>query len=772
MPTVECEIYALNIRSGPGTNFPVISHLIKGQRAVVYGFAVDSWLHTTAPTPGYICSGIGDGERYLVPLDISIPPTTGGMQVQVLADELNVRRVPTTQNNTPLYKIKRGTIVQAESLANGWYKLAGAEAYISADPTLTKIYTGAPAPTPAPTPQPSKPGKVWGINTDPKNPAANPPASALAGCGWVRFVFNVGLETMDQAYARYDPVIRSFAQNGTKVILVLLQDTYWGNGPWDHGNWPGFILGFAAVASAIAQHYRGQVAAYEVWNEMDLAGQPTSIYIPPDVYGSLLVATSKAIKQADPAAKIISGGLAGNDPIGYMVKVRGAIGNLSAVDGIGFHPYGKTPPNTTIFDWPRNTLQPAIQALYSMFKIPVWITEIGVARVDVNNQGLWTTIALYMRNVFLLIHASLFNICPVCIWFAWADSQDSAGIVHDNQAHKGVIYDTFFKNVKGDVANPYEADPPPTTDPTPPAGQPNYPLKTHTVTGVHCEACYDERMPGSSQLVADYVYEMYAEWDRAGKRSWIRVISDAKFANRMANVANVIYRPVKDGAGEFYRNYPFNTEAEAINAANRMYDDLKRDWFDAVDKRCWVQLVNEAEFREFDWAFWRQIIKRFKADGRRGAIFGDATAHRPPEEWVKRIPALRDAYDSGGQIIVVVNAYGYMERLPDDSLRVTDHLVSIPEEFVFFGGWYRSRYAAAPPNARPYLVVAESQSSDSIFRGAERLLLDAEHCAEYDRQDPWFLCRLWYTTGRSWDHDDWEITPALPALRDHVLAGK
>src|SRR5260221_4985124 len=295
--------------------------------------------------------------------------------------------------------------------------------------------------------------KLWGINIDPYNPTANPSAAKLAGLGWVRFVFHASSkrQTPEQAFAYYDPIIKSFVQTGTKVLLVIIQDTFWGNGPWSNGNWEAYYPGYADAIGKIALHYRGQVAAYEIWNEPDLSGQPTSIFIPPQNYGPLLQAASRAVRQADPGAKVISAGLVGSDPIGYLSMARAALGGTLPIDAIGYHPYGQTPADCPVFSWQVGTLGPSLQRLSSTFNLPVWITEYGVPRVDVNNSALWPTIANYMLKSFQMLHNAYFFICPVAIWFAWTDSQDNAGIVHDNQQQKGILYDTFFQNLRADI---------------------------------------------------------------------------------------------------------------------------------------------------------------------------------------------------------------------------------------------------------------------------------------------------------------------------------
>lgn len=310
--------------------------------------------------------------------------------------------------------------------------------------------------------------RLWGINIDPYNPAGNPMAAKLAGLGWVRFVFHVSSKghTLDQAFAFYDPIIHAHAQSGTKILLILLHDTYLGNAPWRTGDWDTYIRGYAEMASAIARHYKGIVDAYEIWNEQDQPPEaqsvPTSIYVPPQNYATMLVASAQAIKLADPAAKVITGGLVSGDSLNYMLKVQQRAGGTLPVDGISVHPYGLTPPDASPFpNWSRGQLGGLITQMSGAFpRIPLWITEIGVPRVDVTNRSYWPGIANYMNKTFALIQSTYFHIVPVLIWFAWADSMDGAGIVTDAQNPKGAIFDTFFRSLHAD--QPVYARPAPT----------------------------------------------------------------------------------------------------------------------------------------------------------------------------------------------------------------------------------------------------------------------------------------------------------------------
>jgi hypothetical protein len=295
----------------------------------------------------------------------------------------------------------------------------------------------------------------WGINIDPNNPRANPTADQLTGTGWVRFVFHAESrrETLAQAFAFYDPYIRAYHQAGIKVLLVVLQDTYGGSAPWISGaDWGDYARAFGQRVGQIAQHYRGVVSAYQVWNEQDLSGQPTSIALTPAHFSLLLLETAKAITLNDPAAQVIAGGLAtalGN-AITYLREVRRLCGGLLPVDGIAVHPYGHIAPNTNgpFNGWATGQLDIYLNQMITAFPdLPIWITEIGVPRVDVENRSFWPNIATYMEQIAAFVCERYAHAVPVVIWFAWGDEMDRAGIVNSQETPKAEIYQAYFRQV-------------------------------------------------------------------------------------------------------------------------------------------------------------------------------------------------------------------------------------------------------------------------------------------------------------------------------------
>ncbi|HEY76601.1 MAG TPA: hypothetical protein G4O00_10545 [Thermoflexia bacterium] len=112
---------------------------------------------------------------------------------------------------------------------------------------------------------------------------------------------------------------------------------------------------FAHLCGALAERYRGQVQAYQVWNEPNLsrewAGQPPN----PAGYVDLLRACYVAIKRADPDALVVSAGLAptGTGPPEAMPDTEFLIQMYEAgaspyFDLLGVHAPGfRAPPETS-----------------------------------------------------------------------------------------------------------------------------------------------------------------------------------------------------------------------------------------------------------------------------------------------------------------------------------------------------------------------------------------------------------------------------------------
>ena len=147
----------------------------------------------------------------------------------------------------------------------------------------------------------------------------------------------------------------------------------------------------------MAKHFKGRIKYFEIWNEengwfFDASGDWNSIRIV-QAYGRMLAAAAKAIKEVNPEAKVMFGGLAGSS-LDYP-RIAMAEGAGPYVDIFAFHPYYHPLPEEApaeLLTQVGNVMQkkprpPAIksyeqiiEAYQEVFrpyhpKIPVWANE-------------------------------------------------------------------------------------------------------------------------------------------------------------------------------------------------------------------------------------------------------------------------------------------------------------------------------------------------------------------------------------------------------------
>jgi murein DD-endopeptidase MepM/ murein hydrolase activator NlpD len=315
----------------------------------------------------------------------------------------------------------------------------------------------------------------YGINLspnprDPNDFAGKPRTAAdLQGLKWARIVFKVAaaqFPDLPTAFAAYDPLVDTYNQLGVRTLLVLNQETFWGDGPWrpelnNLAAWQTYGNGFAAQARQIAAHYRDKNVAYEIWNEGDIRGE-ASVFVDPAFFAPVLDGSAAAIKSQDPNARIVLGGLASGtgSAIQYVKDVRTALGGDLPVDAIAVHPYGHYPPSgqpNIPTGW-FGALNPSLHEYVKAFAgVPVWITEIGVSEPQGIGSAFWPAVAKYIEETLNLVQQEYARHVPVVIWFGWSDWMRGAGIVDTSGNPKQPIYDRFFKITRA----PFDAQPSP-----------------------------------------------------------------------------------------------------------------------------------------------------------------------------------------------------------------------------------------------------------------------------------------------------------------------
>jgi len=183
-----------------------------------------------------------------------------------------------------------------------------------------------------------------------------------AGFGWVKQ--NVGWRDVEGAekgaYNWYftDRIVADAEERGLKVLFRLDSEPAWAalekgvhssNGP------PEDPQDFGDFCHTLADRYAGRVAAYQVWNEPNLAREWGGYAPDPEGYVELLRACYIGVKAADPNAMVVSAGLA---PTGtglpqaipdtdYLIQMVEA-GAAAYFDALGLNAPGyKAPPEVS-----------------------------------------------------------------------------------------------------------------------------------------------------------------------------------------------------------------------------------------------------------------------------------------------------------------------------------------------------------------------------------------------------------------------------------------
>jgi len=201
-------------------------------------------------------------------------------------------------------------------------------------------------------------------------------------------------------------------QNGLRVMITFQDVPKWASDQkyWDWGNWPvGYkpyvamsttpgLPAFGAFCQAVATQFRGQVYAYEAWNEPNLflnlfpQSTPQDKNFGAHLYVKMLRKFSAGIRAGDRAALVVAGGTSPRGSFGHsqyatppqqFAAVIKAAGVSSLFDAYSHHPYT---PGASRRLWPEAaprdpkttvTLQNLGTLLKLFPKKPFYLTEYG-----------------------------------------------------------------------------------------------------------------------------------------------------------------------------------------------------------------------------------------------------------------------------------------------------------------------------------------------------------------------------------------------------------
>ncbi|MDX2236008.1 MAG: cellulase family glycosylhydrolase [Hyphomonadaceae bacterium] len=205
-------------------------------------------------------------------------------------------------------------------------------------------------------------------------------AARDAGFSFVRtdlFWHDVETERGIYEFARYERLMDELDARNLGALFIL---DYWND---LHGGREGIETGAAfpayeSYARAAAAQFAGRNVVYEIWNEPDVEER---LDIPGAHFARLIEAGVRGVRAADPAARIITGGLSFFDAP-YVEETLAALAPMRearALIGFGVHYYRGGRPETAYAD------DLALSALLSdrrLGRLGVWNTEWGYSSAN------------------------------------------------------------------------------------------------------------------------------------------------------------------------------------------------------------------------------------------------------------------------------------------------------------------------------------------------------------------------------------------------------
>jgi hypothetical protein len=320
----------LNVRSGPGTSYPRVGQIRRGETYTITGKtqAGDWWQVTYNGKPAWVSAELVtvSGPTDSVAMVEAAPPPTAAPQAAPAR---------AASSSSPSYPRAPGTFgygVQAQ------------------------VYGGADI------------GYVAS-------------ATRNMGFNWVKFQvpwkdFEGSKGNRD--FGGLDGIVNTLNGAGLNVLMSVVKAPNWsrpGNTDFSVEGPPANPQDYADFVGALAGHFKGRVKAIEVWNEQNLWYEWGHEPLDPGRYMELLCRAYAAIKGADPTMSVIAGALTPTgvndgstaiDDVAYLQRMY-ATGRLQRCsDGIGAHPSGYNNPPDAKFGY-SNPAEPSFKNHPSFF---------------------------------------------------------------------------------------------------------------------------------------------------------------------------------------------------------------------------------------------------------------------------------------------------------------------------------------------------------------------------------------------------------------------
>lgn len=286
---------------------------------------------------------------FLLLVIFMLPPIVSAQEASPTPVTYVIQRGDTLGNIASRYGLTVGALMRANNLANPELIYAGQRLII---PQASA--TPAPQITPTPTEQFAVPGVPYSHGIEVFFPDGDiapliDHVTALS-MDWVRVnVYWRDLERREGEInvTRLNDVVEALDAAGINILFTVSTSPDWASP--DTNSPPDDFTLYSTFVGALADHYVGVVDAYEIWsepNKRDKWNNPAHPFTPAS-YADLLRQTFNQIKAFDPAASVISAGLAPISDSSDMALndrdyLRGmyAAGLQAVSDAVGARPFG------------------------------------------------------------------------------------------------------------------------------------------------------------------------------------------------------------------------------------------------------------------------------------------------------------------------------------------------------------------------------------------------------------------------------------------------
>ncbi len=354
-------------------------------------------------------------------------------------------------------------------------------------------------------------------------------------------------------FATYDALMNALEARSMGALLIL------DYGHPDHGGkvprTAEDIAAYGRFAEAAARRFKGRDVMFEIWNEPDIVQ-----FWPPkpnaQEYAALLREAVSAIHRADPAAKVVSGGVSRLD----LKFLRKAVdpGVAAGLTAIGVHPYPKASPEKMgpelekLREWARQSFGGRLE---------IWDTEWGYSSTNSSErargnghseEGRLRQAGLAVREMLTVWSVGF----PLAVWY---DLQDDGTDAANPEQNYGLL------DASGAAKPAMQAV---RTVMTAVRGRRYAGMLQRTPSGMHAM-----RFDGA----ADVLFIVWS--DRAGKRQTVRYTRDNLFS--VTSLTGSTVEQNADGSGE--------AQTEIDEASGPIYLVWKRPPAPAHDARSGVR---------------------------------------------------------------------------------------------------------------------------------------------------------------------------------------